>query len=159
MFDEEKSPSELDWETYCFERYFAIDLPSGIRPKLEDDDTVLVFPLPTTPATELIVGVFPTPGDKGGTPRILRSEIERFMNLGAGVEKASVETPVDFEKKGYVAFQAVWKDLRSRWWIARLYGRRAARKMLLAHWVGQANDIRAHVLPILISIAPDLREE
>lgn len=147
------------WESHCYEGFFSIDLPLGIRPEQEDNGTTLAFSLPTNPQSEVIAGVFPTPGKKGVTPHVIRSEIERFMAQCVGVDKASFETPADFDKEGFIAFQAVGVDTSGRWWIVRIYGRRGGRMMLLVHWVGQESDVREYVLPVFISIDPILSEQ
>jgi hypothetical protein len=147
------------WESHCYEGFFSIDLPFGIRPEQGEDDTTLTFSLPTNPQSEVIAGVFPTPGNEGVTPLVIRSEIERFMARCVGVDKASTETPADFTKEGFIAYQAVGVDTSGRLWVARLYGRRGGRTMLLVHWVGQESDVYEHVLPVFISIDPVLSEQ
>jgi hypothetical protein len=147
------------WEYHCYEGFFSIDLPLGIRPEQEDNGTTLAFSLPTNPQSEVIAGVFPTPDKKGVTPLVIRSEIERFMAQCVGVDKESFETPADFDKEGFIAFQAVGVDTSGRWWIVRIYGRRGGRMMLLVHWVGQESDVREYVLPVFISIDPILSEQ
>ena len=152
--------SSMDsWESHCYEGFFSIDLPVGIRSKQEDDGSMLTFPLPTNPASEIIAGVFPTPGNESVTPLVIRSEIKRYMSQSVGLEKASYETPADFDKEGFVAYQGVAVDASGRWWLARLYGRQGGRTMLLVHWVGQESDLHDHVLPVFVSIDPVLNEQ
>ena len=150
---------KICWESHYYEGFFSIDLPFGILPEQEDNGTTLAFSLPTNPQSGVRAGVVPTPEDKGETPLVIRSEIERFMAQGVGVDKASFETPADFDKEGFIAFQAVGVDTSGRWWIARIYGRRGGRLMLLVHWVGQESDVREYVLPVFISIDPILSEQ
>jgi hypothetical protein len=147
------------WESHGFEGFFSIDLPFGVRPEYEDNGGTLTFPLPTEPRSELIAGVFPTPSNESVTPLVIRSEIERFMAQCVGVNNASFETPADFDKEGFIAYQAVAIDASGRCWIARLYGRRGGRTMLLVHWVGQESDVREYVLPVIVSIDPLLNEQ
>ncbi len=146
------------WESHCYEGFFSIDLPFGIRPEQEDDGATLTFPLPTASRSEVIAGVFPTPSNEAVSPLVIRSEIERFMTHCVGVDKASFETPADFDKEGFIVYQAVGIDVSDRWWIARLYGRRGGHSMLLVHWVGKESDLQKHVLPVFISIDPVLSE-
>jgi hypothetical protein len=67
------------WESHCNKGLFSIEFPYGIRPNQEEDGTTLAFSLPTNPQSEVIAGVFPTPGSEGVTPLVIRGEIERFM--------------------------------------------------------------------------------
>ncbi len=146
------------WETHTYEGLFSISLPFGICPSLDEDGTLLTFGLSTAPASHIIAGVFPTPENSCVTPSIVQSELQRFMADCAGVDKATYEPPIDFEKEQFVACQAVGTDTIGRWWIARLYGRDGGHLMLLVHWVGHESDILSHVLPVIVTIDPFLDE-
>lgn len=145
-----------EWESHRFSGLFSVDLPQGICPIYEDDGSLLIFPLPTSPASELFVGSFPTPESQPMTLMLLREQVERFMTDCVKADNASFETPADVDESGVIAWQAVAEISDNVFWIARVYARRYGDHFLLMHWHGDADTLRTLVLPIFVSVRLEL---
>jgi hypothetical protein len=78
---------------------------------------------------------------------VLRDEIERFMVDCVRSKSVSYETPADFDKEGFLAYQAVTQIDSDRWWIARAYCKRKGKSFLLVHWNGPSQERQETILP------------